>query len=254
MTIHLRRRRAEPLKKGLPWKRLLLSAAALTVAGCVLFAYRAALRWDALEVQAVGVRGKLVQLSRSDLEEAAAAAAAGNFFTVDVNAVRHAVEALPWVRTVTVRKIWPNRIDIELEEQVAFARWNDDALLNPDGQVFFADFDGDLPAFVGPDGTEADVLRHYRRFRDALTPLKRTPKEVRLSERGAWRLVLDDGLTVELGRSEPLERLARFVTLYRNVAMPAVDGYVDLRYPNGFALRVKETVQDAAPNRKGKRP
>jgi cell division protein FtsQ len=69
---------------------------------------------------------------------------------------------------------------------------------------------------------------------------------VHLSAREAWQVRLDDGVVLELGRDQPkhplAERLDRYVGNYA-AAKAAVTGRlptigtVDLRYPNGFALR-----------------
>jgi cell division protein FtsQ len=71
-------------------------------------------------------------------------------------------------------------------------------------------------------------------------------QELRLSPRGAWRLVAasDAGpLAIEMGRDEPGARLARFIAVYgRTIAVLVRGGTrienVDLRYRTGFAARI----------------
>ena len=97
-----------------------------------------------------------------------------------------------------------------------------------------------------PAGSEGEVARRYLAFRELLAPLGLEPRQVLLSSRLAWQLRLSNGLTVQLGRDSDKdgveERLARFVSVYPALARSRhrLD-YVDLRYPNGFALRISET-------------
>lgn len=202
----------------------------------------------------VSVRGALLQTSRSELERALAGPAAANFFAVDLAALRVALESLPWVRRVEARRVWPDRIEVSLEEHVALAHWGDAGLVNTRGERFAGQHDEGreprLPLFAGPPGTAAEVARRYRRFAELLAPLGQAPARVILTPRHAWQLRLSGGLNIELGRdgSEPVEaRLARFVDGYveslgrlQRRTAGGDSRQVDLRYPNGFALRVPE--------------
>ena len=194
----------------------------------------------------VAVRGTMAKTARADIEAAMQSRVSGNFFAADLGAIRAALEQLPWVRRVDVRRAWPDRIEVSLEEHVALAHWGDAALVNLQGERFAATSGAALPRFSGPEGSEADVTRRYRRFVEVAAPLGATVERVTLTSRRAWQLKLSNGLQVELGREQggetPESRLARFVAAY-----PATLGRlarahesVDLRYPNGFALRVPE--------------
>ncbi len=201
----------------------------------------------------VVVVGDPVQVTRTQLEQAARAAVAGNFFTVDLDAVQTAFEKLPWVRRADVRRRWPDVVELALEEHAAVARWRrtdnggdrESRLVNKYGEVFAAASPDAMPAFAGPEGSAPLLLVRYQEFEQTLAPLGRHPESMVLSRREAWQVKLDDGLVLELGRDEakhPLgERLARFVAYYPAAVEKtrlATVGVVDMRYPNGFALRV----------------
>lgn len=165
----------------------------------------------------------------------------GNFFTIDLAQTRRDFEKLPWVRKVDVRRHFPWRLDVELQEQVALARWNDTKLLNTHGEVFAAPTDQALPSLSGPVGSAAEVAQRYARFSGMLASLGQHISELDLSSRGAWKLRLQNGLTVKLGRQQVEQRLARFVAVYpyslAKMQQPA--NYVDLRYRNGFAAHLQ---------------
>ena len=166
----------------------------------------------------------------------------GNFFTFDLAALRGAFERLPWVRRVQVRRHWPDRLDVALEEHVPLARWGNTALVNIQGEVFEGEHDGRLPVFNGPAGSSKEIAIQYLHFRRSLAAIGDAPAQVRISPRRAWQVKLESGMTLELGREQVEARLARFVTAYeRSVGrLGRRLDYVDLRYPNGFAVRIPE--------------
>ena len=100
-----------------------------------------------------------------------------------------------------------------------------------------------LPVLTGPTGLAAEMLTHFQQAETLLHAVGRWPKALNLSPRLALQLRLDDGMVVELGRQQVkapvFQRLTRFVEHYPELLAvggkrPAV---VDMRYPNGFALR-----------------
>jgi len=230
--------------------RLLNAAAgALTALALVVFtvaALQLLLRSALFPLREMTVRGDLAHTSRAEIEQAAHGRVGGNFFAVDLAQVRTALEGLPWVRRVEVRRVWPDRLEARLEEHVALARWAAGGLVNVQGERFAGASEAALPQFAGPAGSEAEVTRRYRRFVEILAPLAAAPGRVALSPRYAWRLRLDDGLAIELGRdapNDPVEaRLARLVAAWPQTLarMSMKHEHVDLRYPNGFALRLAQ--------------
>lgn len=224
-----------------------LAAAALVFAGGYALVHT-----PLLPLRQVELKGGLAHMTRVQAEHAARAGAAGTFLSVDLDAVRGAFESLPWVRKVEVRRVWPDRLQVSIEEHVALARWGADAqsarLVNTHGEVFEGELPDAvrLPLFAGPSGSAEEVTRRYAAFRQALAPLQIEPRQVLLSARYSWQLRLSNGLTLELGRDqlkEPvLQRLARFVDHYAQTlgSFDRKFEYADLRYPSGFALRVPE--------------
>jgi cell division protein FtsQ len=229
----------------------LLNAAAALLAGVaaailVFAALQLLLRSPLFPLREIAVLGRVAHTGHADIERATRAAISGNFFAADLGAVRAALEGLPWVRRVNVRRVWPDRLEVSLEEHVALARWGDAALVNTHGERFSAQSGEALPVLAGPAGSEGEVARRYRRFAEMLAPLGETPARLILTSRHAWQLRLSGGLSLELGRdlaSDPVERrLARFIAVHPQALARIARRleHVDLRYANGFALRVPE--------------
>ncbi len=225
--------------------RLLNAAAGFLVGLVVLASVLVALNWllraSPFPVRHVEVTTPLQHASAAQVQALLARQGRGNFFAFPIDELRGALERLPWVRSVTVRRVWPDRLEIALEEHVVFARWGTDALVNTYGERFAGSSDAALPLFSGPQGTEAEVTRRYRRFAALLTPLASPIERIALSQRHAWSVRLANGLQITLGRDADLaeQRLERFVGAYASSVGTRVPQVVDLRYPNGFALRVK---------------
>jgi len=202
----------------------------------------------AFPLTTVVVQGELQRVTRDDIVGALQGRVKGTFFSVDLDSVRVLLQGAPWVRRAEVRRGWPDRLEVRIEEHVALARWQsgEPRLINTRGEPFSAKSEASLPLFSGPAGSEGEVARRYVVFRDLLSPLSLEPRQVLLSSRLAWQLRLSNGLSVQLGRDSDKERveerLAKFVSVYPQMPGKSVRrlDYVDLRYPNGFALRVPE--------------
>lgn len=234
----------------------LAGAAALLVAAVVWGTPRLRL----FPLHEIQVTHALQEVRQSDVEQSLSDVLRGNFFTVDIEALRRAVEQLPWVRRAEVWRKWPSRIEVRIEEHRAAAHWGDgpEQLVNTYGELFSAALSQDqqLPRLSGPVGSSSEVLRRYEEFAQILKPTGRLPAQMALSPRLAWLLKLEDGMLVELGREQakaPIRmRLQRFVDYYPTLS-DARHGRplaVDMRYPNGFALRFAASAVEEVKGKK----
>ena len=226
----------------------------------------AAQPWFAL--RSIEVKTPVSHVTEAQIRLVAERRVRGTFFTVDLERVRNSLEKLPWVREARVERRWPDTLVVSLVEHEPFARWNDKALVSATGEVFVAASPLPLPRLSGPDGTQVEVVAAYRNFQAALNPLGMRISELRLSPRRAWRISLADGVELALGREQADSRLARFAELYPRVlggrtssdaegAGPALDApaaepivpvSVDLRYPDGFAVRTRDGASPFKPS------
>ena len=217
-------------------------AAGIVAGMALLGAICAALYWllapEQFPVREVRIRGELKQASVAEIR-AALPRAGGNFFSADLEELRAAAERTPWVRRVSVRRVWPAALELTVEEHAVLARWGDDRLVNTHGETFSARSKEPLPIFVAPAGTSVEVARRYRRFSEIVAPLGTTIDRLVLSPRQAWQLRLANGQHLMLGRDADAaeKRLRQFVEFHPKAK---AHEYIDLRYPNGFAVRVRE--------------
>ena len=172
---------------------------------------------ESAPVTSVVISGEMPYSQRDDIINAIDRIDMGNFFQVDVNEVQAHVLTLPWVYSVAVRKQWPNELKIYVVDQKPVALWNGDFLINQQGVVFQANIariNHYLPSFFGPEGSEVLALKNYHDFNALLDFKSLSIDELVLSERFSWLLTLDDGVTLNLGREERVERIQRFMDVY----------------------------------------
>ncbi len=228
----------------LPWRWALLAlVAALLLALAGALAQKLA-DPETLPIRKIRVEGVLAKVDEAMLRRAIAGRVEGGFFGVDVARVRAAVEALPWVQSAAVRRVWPDALQIRVSEQTALARWGQDALVNTGGEVFRPDpatWPRGLPRLAGPAGQARIVSEYYRVFSDILAPADLAIAELVMDARHAFRLRLANGIEVVTGRERVEARLERFVRVWRKAlaAEAARIARVDLRYGNGLAVQWK---------------
>ena len=218
------------------------------------------LRHPVFSVAGITVEGEVAHNSAATLRANVTPQLAGNFFTVNLVAAREAFEHVPWVRHAVVRREFPNRLRVRLQEQHAVALWGGDGdarLLNDFGEVFEAnvgDVEADeLPRLSGPDGQSAEVLAMYRALLPLFEPLDLGVDQLALTARGSWQLALDNGAAIELGRGTPEEvtaRAQRFVQTLNQVTSrygrrPEALVSADLRHGDGYAVRLRGVVTTA---------
>jgi cell division protein FtsQ len=196
-------------------------------------------------VKKIRISGQLKYVTPEQLKFIAEHELTGTFFTLDIDKTRAAFGKLPWVRDAQVRRTWPDTLEITVNEYVALARWGENGLVDVNGNWFDAASDQNLPVMFGPAGSQTDMATMLTRIRSDLAVAGLVPVKLLLSDRRAWSVELDNGVHVELGRGEVENRLIRFATHWKGTLakLPYHISYVDMRYPNGFAVRMPDYKQ-----------
>ena len=223
-----------------------------------------AARLPLFPIREIVVTNELHDVRGVDIARAMSENLRGNFFSVSLESLRQSLEQLSWVRRAELRRRWPAGIEVSIEEQVPVAFWGQAGgqLVNSHGEIFTATVGlpapESLPLLVGPASFAPEMLGHYQQAVELLRPLGRFPSILNVSPRLAVQLKLDDGMIVELGRQQakaPVkERLERFVEFYPSILTVARKRpeVVDMRYPNGFALKVNGLAAAPVAEEKGK--
>lgn len=164
------------------------------------------------------------------------------FFSQDIAVVREQIETMPWIKTAVVRKIWPDKLSIALQEHQTVAIWNEVDFLSNEGKVFQLPMEKlvqkNLPVLAGPDYQSDLVLTTWYKLEANLKQKGLILKKLSIDERGSWKATLDNDLVLKLGRGAWQEKLDRFVTIYPQIDIPENKklDYIDLRYDVGAAV------------------
>ena len=194
-----------------------------------------------LPIRHVSVAGEFIHLSPTNLQYRVSAVVRGGFFNVNVETIQQALLQEPWVREVSVKRVWPDRVTVNIREQTAIAQWGDSGLLNPDAQIFYPEpstFPDNMPIVMGPENTSHQVM-------DALFQIQKIlPEELKLtqlvlSDRRSWRLIINNKLILRLGKTQIFNRINKFFEYFPVGEISNFEQiqYVDMRYTNGFVVR-----------------
>lgn len=201
-----------------------------------------------LPIRHVRIEGNFQYLSPAKMQSLVTNVIRGGFFNLNVRTIKEALLAEPWVYWVVVQRVWPDGLRVNVKEQQAAGYWNENDLLNDSAQIFspqIAVAIADLPRLSGPADTQTLVLTRYREIQDVLTPLAIKITRLSLSERRAWRIQLQAGPLVILGRNDVDSRIDRFTG---SVIASLKDELsrikqIDMRYTNGFAIQWTSNFQ-----------
>ncbi|WP_210514805.1 cell division protein FtsQ [Pantoea ananatis] len=230
----------------------------LMVMGVMIAGGLVVLKWmnDAsrLPLSKLVVTGQLHYTTHDDIRQAILSLGSpGTFMSQDVNVIQQQIERLPWIKQVSVRKQWPDELKIHLVEFTPVARWNDSHMVDSDGVSFSvpANHMGKetLPMLYGPEGSEKEVLAGYHSMDDVLKARKFTLKVASMTARRSWQLVTRDDVRIELGRTDTMKRLNRFIELYPVLLQQGQNEHkrinsVDLRYDSGASVGWTPIVMD----------
>lgn len=197
---------------------------------------------ETLPIRRVRVSGEFRHLAPHELQRIAEDVVRGGFFNVNVVAIQRRLSAEPWVAGVSVRRNWPDGIDLQVTERRPIARWGENALLDGSGNPFAppaASFPAGLPVLQGPEGSEAVVLETFHKVQEKIAGPGIRIAAITLNPRRSWSFVIADGPTVVLGRQDVDRRLDRFAVALSKHLFPylARIAAVDTRYTNGVAVR-----------------
>jgi cell division protein FtsQ len=245
--------------------RLMNAVALLLSLVFILLLVVVALRWlvrqPAFDIEGISVVGQVDHNNAVTLRANVAPRIAGTFFSVNPAQVRAAFESVPWVRQAVVRRVFPNRLQVDLQEHQAVAYWGAEGelrLLNSFGEVFEANLgeveQDPLPRLNGPQDQSAEVLAMYKTLAPMFAQMQLSLAQLELSARGSWSVRLENDASIQMGSGssdEVVERCNRFLKTLTQVTSKfgrqstAVES-ADLRHENGYALRLHGVATQVA--------
>jgi len=240
---------------------LFLAFAVLAVAELASWAARQ----PVFALRAIAVSGEVTHNNAVTLRANVAPRLSGTFFSIDLDRARQAFEAIPWVRKAVVRREFPNRLKVVLQEHKAVAYWGaegESRMVNSFAEVFEANVgeveQEGLPRLNGPDGQAPQVLAMYQNLQPLFDDMDMGIEQLELTGHGGWRARLDAGAIVELGSGTVAEVMARSQRFLRTLTQvtthygrtPEALETADLRHEDGYAIRLRGVSTLAAGEKK----
>ncbi len=226
---------------------LLKTVLLLVVVALVFWAGRVADDARRFPVNSVKVEGELKHLNREELQRVVGRFMDSSFFVLDLNALRGALQRMSWIKTVAVRRIWPDTVHLYVTEHRPVAYWNEHELLSDEGVLFAPRSPIDegllldtLPVLQGPVNHQQQVMSHFHRFNAVVGLMGFEIRRIVQNERRSWLLELNNGMKIYLGRTQMIQRLRRLIWAYQVLKTRFLGVVsVDLRYTNGFSVQWK---------------
>lgn len=241
-----------PRHAGLKGMAVLFGATALAgmlVGGHTVTVASALTAWSGLGIDEVTITGQS-ETSEVDVLDRLAIGPYPSIVTFDALAARERVEELPWVKRVTIRKLYPHTLQVAIVEKEPFAIWQHGgvtSLIDENGKVItdrIGSRYASLPLVVG---AEAD-----KRASEFVTLLRDFPSLVPQVKAGVlvsgrrWNIVLRNGIEIMLPEEDALSALTQVVALNDGHGIFSREiAAVDLRLPNRLVFRLTETGYEA---------
>lgn len=199
-------------------------------------------------IRYVQVEGAFQYIDKDDIKNQLSPLIQRGYFSVDLQEIQQSVMGLPWAEKVKVQRIWPDRLKLRIYEQKPIVRWQMDSLLNIKGDIFKPrniDRFQALPVLFAPVEQRQQMLQVMDGLRLGLMDQSLYLTEFRVSERQSWSLEMENGMIIQLGRFQPLQKFTRLIQALMVTGAERVEkiAYIDTRYPNGYAVRWRENEQ-----------
>ncbi len=241
MTLTRTRKHSSNIQ--IPWKQGIKALLFIFIILASLFTINKIKQTNAFPIHHVKIYGAK-NVNPREVEHVLLPLVNKGFFAVEVDFIKEQLLQMPWIAEVSVRRSWPDQVFITITERQAVARFNENSLLSATGEIFKPDpatFPAGLPHFMGPEGQHISMLEFYTKINESLRPLHLKIARIQLNPYLSWDMEFSNGMKVRLGYKDILTRVGHFVKVYpKIVGERAADvDYVDLRYPNGLAVRWK---------------
>ena len=198
-----------------------------------------------LTIKSVEVTGDLSVLNKKQLQPIIESYAKTNLYLLDVDGLEKKIESNPWVHSASMTHVWPDKLTVRIYEQQPVAYWGDKAMLAENGEIIkavLAEKSNDLPLLYSPENKGRNMATGFLKIRKMMKGFPVKLVEFKEDARGSWKIKLENGMTLKVGREHQEKRLKRFMVAYQESLKDVVEkiSVVDLRYTNGLAVKWKK--------------
>lgn len=192
----------------------------------------------------IAIQGEFNYLSRDKIQKVVEEHMEGDFVDMDLKKIKSSIERHPWVERVSLRRIWPDSMVIDVVEQKPIARWGKSGFINQYGEIIEIGENAmltHLPVLYGAENNSREITSTYLGMAEALSGRGLMLSGIQVDSTLSWEIVLNKDFLVALGREDILARLRRFLDIYQH--QMGEEKYklkrVDMRYDSGMAVEWK---------------
>ena len=199
-------------------------------------------------IDRVIINGEFNYLSERDVIDLIDENVQTGFLTLDLPELNRKIVEQDWIRSSSIRRSWPATLIVNIEEEIPVARWGEQQLLNNVGDyidVINKDSVSHLPVIFSQAGDTKEIIKIYQLISELLRPVGLRIDKVESDTAGSWTLTVLSDIKIILGRDQLVEKLQRLQSVWvaelssqeKNINV------IDLRYPNGLAVKWKQNTR-----------
>ncbi len=221
----------------------------LLVSGCMVtlllaLSYLPASWQNVWPVEIIAFNNPAVQVQQSDIAALLKENNMNGMLAVDVLVLREKLLENPWVREVAVKKQWPNRLVIEIQEYDVVAKVNDKFML--ENGVLVEGIESaiaSMPVTINMGSKnlkQKDLMKHIisriSKIKNSIEESQLAVNDFSINANDSWSLSTSNGIEIKIGRKQHVDRVKRFSSIYAAIENKEQLQTIDLRYSNGVAV------------------
>lgn len=245
--------KSDSIKRSLTfsWKPVMRTVLFLAPVVAISSAYFWIQNPENLTIKSVEVTGDLSVLNKKQLQPIIETYAKTNLYLLDAKGLEKKIESNPWVHSASMTHVWPDKLTVRIYEQQPVAYWGDKAMLAENGEIIkavLAEKSNDLPLLYSPENKGRNMATGFLKIRKMMKGFPVKLVEFKEDARGSWKIKLENGMTLKVGREHQEKRLKRFMVAYQQSLKDVVEkiSVVDLRYTNGLAVKWKKGLSSSS--------
>lgn len=201
---------------------------------------------DILPIRTILLAGEFAHLDQAEIEGVLRGYIGQGFFSLDIRELQQDLHARSWTESVSIRRVWPDKLRVTITEKKPVARWDDKHLLSATARVYHADTSafGHLPRVHARGHEPAWALQRFRNLQASFERVGERLVALEVDSRGSIDVELINGLQIRLGRTDIERKVERLASIYDAQILPRREQIqrLDMRYSNGFAVAWKKEV------------
>ncbi|NBN63376.1 FtsQ-type POTRA domain-containing protein [Microvirga tunisiensis] len=167
----------------------------------------------------------------------------------DVDGARERLTQIPWIKSASVMKLYPNTLKVTVEERIPFALWQRGttvSIINEQGDVITDQVDGRYANLLlvvneGAQKRAGEIIAAL----DKVPVLRPRVRAAFLVSNRRWDLMLENGITVRLPENGMDVALAELVEMDASTALLTRDiAAVDLRLADRVVVRLTDEAAE----------